>query len=156
MLSIYLAIALTVASTFLLACGPQTWVAVILTFIPQAFGTIPFVVIAPAIMMRVCRTYGLDPKAYAETIMAVITAGMACVFSLMSLVGGIAVDHMGFRTWFLIIAIVICTSPIAVFWGFNEKVMGKPLAPMADESTEAEEHAKRLEKAAAVSKDQER
>ena len=144
--TLYLTVAFMLVSTFLLAAGPQTWLAVILSFIPQSLGTIPSIVIAPAIMMRICRSYGLDPKVYSETVMAIITGACTAMMAVFSLVGGVAVDNLGFRKWFLILAFIICGSPPIIFWGFHPKVMKVPLAKMADEATDAEEHAKRVDK----------
>jgi len=143
---LYITVGFMLTSTFLLAEGPQTWLAVILSFIPASFGTIPSIVIAPAVMMRICRSFDMDPKVYSEVVMAIITGACTAMMAVFSLVGGVAVDALGFRTWFLILACIICVSPFVIFWGFHPSVMGRPLAPMADEETDAAEDAKRIEK----------
>ncbi|KAL3904825.1 MAG: hypothetical protein SGPRY_011144 [Prymnesium sp.] len=146
---LYLTVFLLLLSTFLLSLGPETWVAVILSFIPQSLGCIPAFVIAPAIMMRICRSYGLDPKAYSETFITIINGATGVYTGIVALISGAAVDALGFRKWFFISACIMCVSPLVILWGFNPKVMGVPLAPAADADVDAEQHAKRLEKLAA-------
>eukprot|EP00966_Prymnesium_polylepis_P249180 5761097-Prymnesium_polylepis.1 len=38
----------------------------------------------------------------------------------------------------MILGIICCSGPPVLAWGFNVRVMGKPLAPQASETTDAE------------------
>jgi len=124
-------------SLFLLALGPQTWLAVQLAFVPMSFSNLPAFVIAPAFLLRICRTYGLDPKVYSETVMAVLMGSATGSLAVMSIVSGAAVQSLGFRKWMLVLAFVVCFSPLALFWGFHPKTIGKPLADEASSETDA-------------------
>lgn len=127
-----------ILSLFSLAFGPQTWLSVQLAFAPQSLGQLPAMVMTPAFMFRVCRTYGLDPKAYTEIITAMMAGLMAPVVGVFAAISGVVIDSIGFRNWYMILGIICCSGPPVMAWGFNARVMGKPLAPEASETTDAE------------------
>lgn len=130
---LYLTVALTALSTFLLALGPQTWLAVQLSFVPQSLGQLPLFVLSPAIMMRVCRTYGLSPLAYLETVMAIVVGSSTVMLAVFSMTSGVLVDLIGFRSWYLVLGIMILSlAPTAIFWGFR----GLKLATAANGKTD--------------------
>jgi len=140
---LYATSAMMMLSLFGLALGPQTWVAVQLSFAPQSLGQLPLFVMAPAVMMRICRTYGLDPKDYAEIYMSIIAGLVAPIVAVFSVVAGAMIDAIGYRHWYLILAISVCSGPLVICWGFSPRTMGRPMAEMADESTDTEQHKER-------------
>jgi len=147
---LYCSCCLLILSCFLLAFGPQTWIAVQLSFVPMSLAQLPATVMAPAVLMRICRTYGLDREKYTEAMMSIVMGTVTAVLGLFALITGICVDLLSFRTWFVVLGGVVCVSPFVLSWGFNEKVMGMKLAPQADAETDA---AEAKQKSAKVAKD---
>jgi len=116
----------------LLARGPQTLAVVISAFGISSFGVVPVSVAGSQLMMRVCRTYDLDPKRYSETIsstFAAVVTGSAAVFGTLA---GITVEAIGFQNWVFISAWLMLLTPIVTYIGFNPRVMGRPLAQASD------------------------
>jgi len=126
-----------VGGSLLLATGPQVYGAVICGIILLSFGIYPVVISCTSLLMRVCRTYGLDAKEYSEIIAAVVGSAFGLGMALSNTVGGHILDAMGFQKAYLVAGLTVLAIPFVLGVGFSPSVIGRPLAPMADYETES-------------------
>ena len=143
---LYLAFFLISASTITLAVGPRTWLAVMLAFIPNSLAVVPTIIITGQLLMLVCRTYDMDPKAYGDVIASLVGFVTTATLGSFALIGGAVVQAVGFRMWHFILTLTFVLMPFVLFWGFHPMVLGRPLAKEAGRETDAEEQQKRVER----------
>jgi len=113
-------------------------------------GAYPQFIIGLQMLMRICRTYDLDPRAYSELISSVIMATMMSTMGFGALGMGAILEAVGFRKTFLIFACLTASLPAIILTGFHPKLIGKPFAPPPDDETEGQQEMKRAEREAAA------
>jgi len=150
--ALYLAPLISVTGNILVGVGPQTYGVFLLSFGLLSLGMMPVFVASSALLMRVCRTYDLDPKAYAEYISAMVMGTLTLSMGIFGAISGPLVQVMGFRHFVLLGAGFQIIAPIAVYIGYNEKVMGRPLAPRWEDTEEGKEEARKKEEDAQAAK----
>ena len=144
---LYLAFFLIVTSTLCLAVGPRTWLAVMLAFIPNSLAVVPTIIISGQLLLRVCRTFDMDPKVYGNVIASLVGSVTTATLGSFALIGGAIVEAVGFRMWHFILTLTFMVVPFVLFWGFHPMAMGRPLAQEASRQTDAEEEHKREKRA---------
>jgi len=135
--------AILAGSLFVVAFAPKSLATVSIGFSGWSLVVWPIVVAASQLLLRVCRTYELDPKDYSEVIAALLMGTISVTLGVGGIGAGYLADAVGVRLAFGIGGMIVLPAPLAVIWGFNPKVMGRELAPFADETTEKELDAKR-------------
>jgi len=144
--------ALLLAGCFMLAVGPEKLDVVVAGAMLLSGGAYPSFVVGTQLLLRLCRTYDLDPKAYSEHI------ATACLVTTMVFMGtgamaaGGILAAVGFRGMFLIFGFMNIALPIILLTGFHPAMVGRPLAPMASDDTDKEEAEKRKKTADELSK----
>jgi len=139
--SIYLAALVAFTAQLLNARAPQLLGIYISCSVVQSLTQGWMLVIASPLMMRVCRSYALEPKMFAETIFSALWASFCLSFVVFGPIGGAFISAIGFRDWTLVTAIIILfVVPAATYIGFHPKVMGVELAPMPVEGETATTH----------------
>jgi len=134
-----------VGGSMLLAVGPQVYGAVIGGIVLLSFGIYPVVISCTSLLMRVCRTYGLEAKEYSEIIAAVVGSAFGLGMALSNTVGGHILDAVGFQQAYLVAGLTVLAIPFVLAVGFSPYVIGRPLAPMADYETESVQSAQKLD-----------
>ena len=127
---------LLVSGSLLLSLGPQAYGVVIFGIVLLSFGIYPVVISCMTLLMRVCRTYGLDAREYSEIIAAITGSAFGLGMALSNSIGGHILDRLGFQRAFLVAGSVVVAIPFVLGLGFSSWAIGRPLAPMADLETE--------------------
>jgi len=129
---------LLVLSCILIGVGPQTFPVFIVgcTFMSVV---LPVLITATSLLLRLCRTYGLDAKAYSEVIAALLMSSVTLSMGLGSSFGGLLGATIGCRAAYASLAVVLLCVPPVFAAGMHPICLGRPLAPMADEDTDAQQ-----------------
>jgi len=134
--SILVSSCLQILGGLLLAFTAQHFWTVWGSFFPFSFGMLPVYVAASALLMRICRTYNLDPKAYTEYISSLLTTTLTVAMGVWAPVAGSLVQHIGFRPFCMIAAAVAALEIPITLVAFSEWAIGGKLAVPIEETEE--------------------
>ena len=89
-------------------------------------------VVSSLLLMRLCRTYELDGRAYAEIIAAGVNLAGTLGLTIGSLASGALSERYGFREMAKILSVGGIISGFIFLVPFHPWLMGRPLAPVID------------------------
>ena len=88
------------------------------------------------LMLRLCRTYGLNPKDYSEVISSGFVFALGAGMAVGGAVGASVTQAIGYQRTNLYFAIAILCTPFLLLTAFHPSVLKAPLAPETiDETT---------------------
>ena len=128
---VYLAPVLMFSAIMLLVHGPKHYASVQFASVLFSFALYPAFVVGSQLLLRLARTYDLDPRAHSEVIAAAMMGSFSLAIGVGGMVGGALLDRLGFGATWSIGAYLIAPAPLILFVGFHPTVMGRPLAPPA-------------------------
>jgi len=128
---------LLITGCFLLALGPQSYGVFLGGCVMMNLGAYPVLICSMSLLLRVCRTYGLEAKAYSEVIASLVVTSVTLAMGVGSIFGGAIGDAIGLRGIYLVVACICCALPLVFAIGLSPAVLGRPLAGAADSETDA-------------------
>jgi len=127
----YLAPAVMIAAIMLLVHGPKRLFVVQLAAVLFSFALYPAFVVGSQLLLRIARTYDLDPREHSEVVAAAMMGSFSLAICAGGMAGGAMLDHSGFEATWSFGAYCIAPVPLVLFAGFHPAVIGRPLAPIA-------------------------
>jgi len=132
----FVAAAFLITGQFLLAWGPQTVVAVVLSIAVMYCGLYPIFISGMSLFRRICKTYSYDYKEMADVFSSIILLSGTISTGICTSVGGGIAGAIGFRHTYIIFgSLCVLIYPIYLI-GFHPGIMGRPLAQLTKEDLE--------------------
>ena len=134
---LYAAPCTMVLAIAIMVAGPERLGLLLPTLSIQSVCIYPIFIVINQLMLRLCRTFDLDPKAYSEVIASAVVLVLTAAVAVGGLTGGALLSVIGFKGVWAVAAAVIAPGPLVVYIGFHPTVMGRPMAPPASDEIDA-------------------
>jgi len=121
---------LIVAGMSCFAYAPKNVGYFILALVCMGMGGMSAFVVSSLLLMRLCRTYGLDARAYAELIAAGVNLAGTLGLTIGSLLSGALSESFGFRRMAEFLSLGGLVSGLILLIPCHPMVMGRKLAPI--------------------------
>jgi len=125
---------LIVTGMSIFAYAPKSVGFFVLALVCMGMGGMSAFVVSSILLMRLCRTFELDGKAYAELIAAGVNLAGTLGLTIGSLSSGALSEHLGFRKMAEVLSFGGIASVFIFLVPFHPWLLGRPLAPLAEAS----------------------